>query len=104
MNAPTSEALNPFQLEAARKYAKDFERAKRPSFNRVGWAQELKLARDKLEPAEKACADFMAGVGLTARELSVKCGRSESDLCRIFASAMTKLARHYEAVAVVDRL
>lgn len=95
-------SLDPFQVEAARKYAKDYERARLDGYGRVAAAKSLRLARTNLTPAERACADQLAGVGRTLGQLSGLTGRSERDLARLFCAGLTKLSRHYEAASVLE--
>ena len=95
----TTSDLPRWQAGALRRYAKDFDRASSPSFKRIEAADDLRIARAALAPAEYAVVDFVAGRGKSVRELAAMSGRKVADLAALLSAAASKLARHYEAQA-----
>lgn len=99
MKTPTAPDLSSWQATALRHYAKDFDRATRPSFGRLEAVDELKAARAALSASEGAIADLVAGRGRSVRDLAAQSGRKVADLSAMLSAAASKLARHYEAQA-----
>lgn len=94
---PTIPDLTAWQAAAARRYAKDFEKSKRDHHCRIAARDELRLARANLSKLQVAVVDMIAGRGWSVEELVRLTGRKPDDVSRLFVSALTELARHYEA-------
>ena len=89
--------LAPWQISALKRYAADFERARRPSFKRIEAEQALRAARAALPETQFAVIDLIAGRGKSVADLATLSGRKPMDLHNLLSRGASNLARHYEA-------
>lgn len=92
-------SLTHLQMEALRLYGRSYMAAHRADNPRAyTYAMEdLRQARARLTPPQRAISDLVGGKGRTISELSELTQQRPSALVRILVEAAVELARHYEA-------